>query len=1537
MGFIPHVFIAICIVAIKLSIANGMELNETNIISDESFPSEFSKTEKKFAKVFITDITNAKEFGTTGNMDFKEIVDGLLKAVHLLKKSKDAGADQKESLMIGFAAALADMIITECSPDLSIEHRTRIVTDALSDAYTQATGEANEAIIEEVAYLVKIFLVSDVSELGTGDQHDQRTHRVPLGQYGYHPSARGRYRYDARRIPYYQHNRGGNIHNINFPQSERRFNGRRFPQNLEHLRGLDHANGPGHLIESRNEHERHIPGTKFEEYGRHIPGAEFEEYGRNRPNSEFLLEGKQPEFFNGRNQRPRDEFLVKERRSDALRLEEEDFPLDLKRFEGGKGLSKLLEEDGGQPEKEYVQKEGVSEINLKDTYRFHNSRILKSKSTDNGLEFLGEPEYQKPEHLEGEGEPHGLPFLKGKHREHGMEFSKAKPEYRDLKYIKGEGRPQGLEFLNREPRLDHLEFVDEHEPLQYREVGSPHSFKSTKGEPRHHDLEFLEPEPLEIKYLEMERIPHQEFKHFDGEDRPQGLQFLKDKQIHENLEFLESRPHILKFLGEEPRHHNSNLGEGNPKHKGLKFLEGEPQRLDTLEGELEPEGVELVKGRPRRLEVLRDGPVSPGLDYLEGEPRKIDILDGEPELEGLKLGEGRPRRLKVLANKHIPKVAQFLEGGLPRIGILEGEPEGLELVEGRPRRVDVLRHGPIPPGLDYLEGEPRRIYFLEGKPELEGLELEEGRPRRLEVLKEEPIPIGSEFLEGGPPIKDILEGEPEGLEFVEGRPRRVEVLRDVHIPQIAEFAEGERRRIDNLEGEPELHGSEFGEGRPRKLEVLKGEPRNQELDFKESEKRELELLEREHRQRGFKRVKDRPRFHDIEFRGEPKLHDLEYLEMDERPHEKYYTQKENPPYDIPIEEEGSHLDREYDRDEGNNQPPENYELPEPDQEYYGRQYPNPNRYGYLRPEHYRHLRPEHYGYRRHPLQPRFRNGHSYQPEFEKKENYHHRPEFVERDRPSVPEYIEERERPQLTEFSDDYRTGFSPDHIRPEESSPLYHNDRPYTDILQEKSIPGYSHDHPSEHSSKEYKSTLENEERYPKKLERFPEEIGKESVDEPESSPLLSPHASRETPRSPGDGKAESSSREKLNHQPPKELGADIMTKNNNKKTLHHSDHETTSETKIISLGKTQKPQSSSPSLSRTEKLSTPLGQSTSTISETTSNIDFRKLKNEIVKSQKTKTFQETTPNSRTQHPKKEKDNQPNLEHGASKAASIFSLAHNTTQSSSSGHPKLPPIQTEPKPRTPLVFSTPSLLSGAGQGATRNSKQDLNGKTTKSHSYKVTETISNKTRPVTENPAASVTTLGHNNAPETTPRPSGPISKTHRETKPSSEGGATTPAPILNSGPKTTPAVEHGGPASSSSPKGPNSKSPLESSTSSPILGSSHQKKHKSKHGSHGETRKSQSSSPSPPTPKATNKPTHYPLGPSTTTAGPIAGKKSNIESTFTTLRPSNASETTPLPSGTISKTPKKTQSSLKVGASTLASFKFGNNYSGSSVTCFH
>ncbi|KAG8184021.1 hypothetical protein JTE90_011519 [Oedothorax gibbosus] len=183
-----------------------------------------------------------------------------------------------------------------------------------------------------------------------------------------------------------------------------------------------------------------------------------------------------------------------------------------------------------------------------------------------------------------------------------------------------------------------------------------------------------------------------------------------------------------------------------------------------------------------------------------------------------------------------------------------------------------------------------------------------------------------------------------------------------------------------------------------------------------------------------------------------------------------------------------------------------------------------------------------------------------------------------------------------------------------------------------------------------------------------------------------------------------------------------------------------------------------------------------------------------------------------------------------------------------------------------------------------------------------------------------SVLTIGPNNTLETTQRPRGPISKIPKETQPSTEGGATTPAPVLNSGQKTTPAVEHGGPASFSSPKGPGYKSPLESSTSSPIIGSSHQRKHKLKHGSHGETRKSQSSSPSPPTTKATNKPTYSPLGPSTTTAGPIAGKTSNIETTFTTLRPSNAPETTPLPSGTISKNPKETQLSTKGGASTPA-----------------
>ncbi|GFU45686.1 aggregate spidroin 2A variant 1, partial [Nephila pilipes] len=151
MGYISHGFIALCLVALSFNNINGQ-------YAGNSDPMEFNETEQKFSNIFIQNIMNSDEFNTLGDQDFEDVTNILLRAISLLKQSQSADASQKKTLMISFASSIAELILDHCDINATLEKKTNIVTNALTEAFKQTTGKPNLPLIHEVKFLVGLFL-----------------------------------------------------------------------------------------------------------------------------------------------------------------------------------------------------------------------------------------------------------------------------------------------------------------------------------------------------------------------------------------------------------------------------------------------------------------------------------------------------------------------------------------------------------------------------------------------------------------------------------------------------------------------------------------------------------------------------------------------------------------------------------------------------------------------------------------------------------------------------------------------------------------------------------------------------------------------------------------------------------------------------------------------------------------------------------------------------------------------------------------------------------------------------------------------------------------------------------------------------------------------------------------------------------------------------------------------------------------------------------------------------------------------------------
>ncbi|GBM69857.1 hypothetical protein AVEN_203826-1 [Araneus ventricosus] len=125
---------------------------------DPDDPLGFNELGDQFAKTFVQNVVNNPKFGKGADTDFTEVTFALSDAMNLLRQAHHAPPEQKRTIMIAFSATIAELIVIECRDSLTIFEKVHIVTDALKTAYRQTTGRTNRPLINEVTFLVIIFL-----------------------------------------------------------------------------------------------------------------------------------------------------------------------------------------------------------------------------------------------------------------------------------------------------------------------------------------------------------------------------------------------------------------------------------------------------------------------------------------------------------------------------------------------------------------------------------------------------------------------------------------------------------------------------------------------------------------------------------------------------------------------------------------------------------------------------------------------------------------------------------------------------------------------------------------------------------------------------------------------------------------------------------------------------------------------------------------------------------------------------------------------------------------------------------------------------------------------------------------------------------------------------------------------------------------------------------------------------------------------------------------------------------------------------------
>ncbi|KAF8767566.1 hypothetical protein HNY73_020504 [Argiope bruennichi] len=145
--------------------------NGQNSDDYENDPLGFNELGDQFANIFVQNILNNPHFGKGADTDFSEVTYALTDAINLLRQAHHALPEQKRTIMIAFAATIAELIVIECRDTLSIFQKVEIVTNALKTAYEQTTGRINYPLINEVTFLVIIFL-EETSQKPPVDVHE---------------------------------------------------------------------------------------------------------------------------------------------------------------------------------------------------------------------------------------------------------------------------------------------------------------------------------------------------------------------------------------------------------------------------------------------------------------------------------------------------------------------------------------------------------------------------------------------------------------------------------------------------------------------------------------------------------------------------------------------------------------------------------------------------------------------------------------------------------------------------------------------------------------------------------------------------------------------------------------------------------------------------------------------------------------------------------------------------------------------------------------------------------------------------------------------------------------------------------------------------------------------------------------------------------------------------------------------------------------------------------------------------------------------
>ncbi|XP_054721565.1 LOW QUALITY PROTEIN: uncharacterized protein LOC129231303 [Uloborus diversus] len=131
---------------------------------------------QNFATSFVNYIVASGVFPEQEEEDMKEFVQALSFAISSLTNSKWASHAKIEALCMAFASAMAELVVIEDDDGdhVSSDLKTKVIADALGQAFKETTGSVNEAFIEEIKELIGMFAHAVVS--GIDESEDLTVH-----------------------------------------------------------------------------------------------------------------------------------------------------------------------------------------------------------------------------------------------------------------------------------------------------------------------------------------------------------------------------------------------------------------------------------------------------------------------------------------------------------------------------------------------------------------------------------------------------------------------------------------------------------------------------------------------------------------------------------------------------------------------------------------------------------------------------------------------------------------------------------------------------------------------------------------------------------------------------------------------------------------------------------------------------------------------------------------------------------------------------------------------------------------------------------------------------------------------------------------------------------------------------------------------------------------------------------------------------------------------------------------------------------------